>query len=300
MKLAVSVLALLLSLPFPVFAVTVSDSRGPQDFAKPPERVIVLSWELVEQVLQLDITPVAIADSKGYRTWVVRPHLPDGVDDVGTRQEPNLEKIAELRPDLILASDEQNAFVAKLEAIAPVLHFDAFKEDHNNYLASREIYKVLARLFGREELAQRRLDDLDQRLSALKVKLSDHFQGKLPKVTPARFIDGSRVRVHGANSMAQYALEALGIENGFPQAPSTWGFALRKIEELSQAKDGYVIHIEPFPQAENVFSTQLWAFMPFVKGGRFTSIPSTWTFGGPFSVGLLAEAFADALMKAKP
>jgi iron complex transport system substrate-binding protein len=300
MKLALTMLAFLVSLAGPAAAMTIKDSRGPQEFPKVPERVIVLSWELVEQVLELDVTPVAIADTKGYRTWVVRPPLPEGVGDVGTRQEPNLERIAELKPDLILASGEQRALVGKLEALAPVLHFDAFKQDHNNYLASREIYRELARLFGREELAQQRLDGLDQRLSALRANLSGHFQGRLPKVTPVRFIDGSRVRVHGANSMAQYALEALGVENGFPQAPSAWGFALRKIEELSQVKDGYVIHIEPFAQAKDVFSTQLWAFMPFVRSGRFSSIPSTWAFGGPFSVGLLAEAFADALMKAKP
>ena len=299
MKLA-AMLAFLMSLAGPAAAVTIADSRGSHDFPKTPERVVVLSWELVEQILELDVTPAAIADIKGYRTWVVHPHLPDGVGDVGTRQEPNLEKIAELRPDLILASDDQRAFVEKLEVIAPVLHFDSFKQDHNNYLASRKIYKDLAGLFGREELAQRRLDELDQRLSALKRKVADHFQGRLPKVTPVSFLDTSRVRVHGANSMAQYALEALGIENGFPQAPSNWGFALRKIEELSQVKNGYVIYIEPFPKAKDLFSTQVWAFMPFVRSGQFTSIPPTWTFGGPFSVGLFAEAFADALIKAKP
>lgn len=299
MKVA-AMLAFLMSLTGPAAAVTITDSRGSHDFAKPPERVVILSWELVEQVLELDVTPVAIADIKGYRTWVVHPNLPDGVGDVGTRQEPNLEKIAELKPDLILASDHQNVFVDKLETIAPVLHFDPFKQDHNNYLASREIYRDLARLFGREELAQRRLDELDQRLSALKSRVADHFQGRLPKVTPVTFLDTSRVRVHGANSMAQYALEALGIESGFPQAPSTWGFALRKIEELSQVKDGYVIYIEPFPKAKEVFSTRLWAFMPFVRSERFTSIPPTWTFGGPFSVGLFAEAFVDALVKAQP
>jgi iron complex transport system substrate-binding protein len=300
MKLAIAILAFLVSLAGPAGAVTITDSRGPQEFPKAPERIIVLSWELVEQVLELDVTPVAIADTRGYRTWVVRPPLPEGVGDVGTRQEPNLERIADLKPDLILASNEQRAFVGKLEAIAPVLHFDAFKQEHNNYLVSREIYKDLGNLFGREELAQRRLGELDQRLSTLKRKVADHFQGRPPKVTPASFLDSSRVRVHGANSMAQYALEAIGIENGFPQAPSTWGFALRKIEELSQVKDGYVIYIEPFSQAKDVFSTQLWAFMPFARSGKFTSIPPTWTFGGPFSVGLLAEGFADSLMKAKP
>ena len=299
MKLA-ALLAFLMSLAGPAAAVTITDSCGSHDFAKPPERVVVLSWELVEQVLELDVTPVAIADIKGYRTWVVHPNLPDGVRDVGTRQEPNLEKIAELKPDLILASDQQKVFVEKLETIAPVLHFDPFKQDHNNYLASRKIYKDLAGLFSREELALKRLDELDRRLSTLRARLAGHFQGKLPKVTPVSFLDTARVRVHGANSMAQYALEALGIENGFPQAPSTWGFALRKIEDLSQVKDGYVIYIEPFPKAKDVFSTQLWAFMPFVRSGQFTSIPPTWTFGGPFSVAQFAEGFVEALMKAKP
>ena len=68
-----------------------------------PERVVVLEWTYAEDLLALGIQPVGVADVAGYEAWVnVEPELGDDVVDVGTRQEPSLESIAALEPDLII------------------------------------------------------------------------------------------------------------------------------------------------------------------------------------------------------
>ena len=52
----------------------------------------------------LGMAPVGAADMKGYDTWVAAPR-PRGMKDVGSRQSPSIERIAALKPDLIVVPD---------------------------------------------------------------------------------------------------------------------------------------------------------------------------------------------------
>ncbi|MFP3422141.1 ABC transporter substrate-binding protein, partial [Bacillus sp. SIMBA_161] len=74
-----------------------------QSQASPSRGIVALEWGFVESLLTLGIQPVGVADIKGYQEYVNIPlQLSETVQDVGTRQEPNLETIAQLQPDLIL------------------------------------------------------------------------------------------------------------------------------------------------------------------------------------------------------
>ena len=42
-------------------------------------RVVALSWEGLEMLTDLGVTPVGGADLAGYATWVVQPALPAGI-----------------------------------------------------------------------------------------------------------------------------------------------------------------------------------------------------------------------------
>lgn len=290
---------IVLLLPFTALAepVTFADSRGVQRLEAPPKRPVALTWSLVEQLLGLGVRPAGVADPSGYRTWVARPALPEGVADLGLRQEPNLEAIAALAPDVILIADDQLAFAPMLEEIAPVVHFDAFAEDQDNRLKAEEIFLELARLFDREAFARDKLAALERNLERLRTQVADHFDGAPPKVAVVRFLDAARVAVHGANAMPDFALRALGLENAVDLPATTWGITLKPVEALGTIEEGVVLYMEPFPQAEAVFSRPLWRAMPFVSGERFASLPVTWTYGGALSIGYLAEAIAGRLLE---
>ncbi len=277
-------------------AIVIQDSRGKQRFETTPKRVVALSWSQVEQVLDLDITPVGIADTDGYRMWVKAPHLPDSVNDVGLRQEPNLERIAELAPDVILISDDQIDFASKLAQIAPVVHVDAYSEDHDNAAVARENYQMLSTLFDRQSLADSRLSEQDDQIEKLAQSVNKHFAGKLPDVTIVRFLDKSRAAIYGPNSTTTYVLNAFGIDSAFDVENSTWGLEIHKAGDLGAIDRGHVMHIEPFLQEDQLFETALWKSMPFVEAERFHSLPTLWTYGGALSVGRIADAIATTLL----
>lgn len=290
----------ILSCALPVTATTITDAVGEHNFDQVPQRVISLSWTLAENLVELGVTPLAIADPAGYQQWVVKPALPNGTIDVGTRNEPNIERIAELKPDIILLGDQQDSLVEKLATIAPVLVFHGYSADHNNEKVSEQIFFELAKLFDRVSEAKTVLEKRDQQLKDIQTKLQNHFGESLPEVATLRFNNASLMWIYGDNSMPQYALERIGIRNAVSISATQWGVTQQKITELGNVKNGIVLHIEPFDQSDNLFSTPLWKAMPFVRTSRFAAVESTWTYGGPMSILYLAEAFSNSLLTIEP
>ncbi|ETX13434.1 hypothetical protein OCH239_10325 [Roseivivax halodurans JCM 10272] len=266
----------------------------------PPGRVAALSWGLAETLVALGVDPVAVADVEGYRTWVGMPALPDGVRDVGLRTEPNLEALAEAAPDLILASDNQADIIPELSGIAEVWHVEGFDAGQDNAEVARRTLLDLGAKLGREGEAQAILDDVDARLAAAGDRVRRHFDGNPPSVVPIRLLTPTTVRIHGANGMALAALEGMGLTHPDPGEPTEWGFVQRPVEDLAVYEEAAVVNFVPFPASDELFGTQLWSFMPFVRHGRFAEAGPVWTFGGALSVASLAEAMADALVTIDP
>ena len=268
--------------------------------ADAPERIVALSWDLAEVVLELDVVPIGIADVDGYRTWVRQPILPPEVLDLGLRNEPNLERLAALAPDLILASDQQVDLVPRLEQIAPVMFVRSFDSAQDNAAVSRETVRSIARILGREDLAEERLSRLDARIAAAGARVRKHFDKNMPPILPIRFLTTETLRLHGANSMAKAAIDAMGLEHAAPGEPTSWGFVQKRVEDLAAVEEAIILHISPFPEMQELQATRLWQFMPFVRGSRHAEVQPVWTFGGAFSIGHLSEAFADALLTIDP
>ena len=94
--------------------ITLTDSAGRTvELDAPAERVVVLEWQQVEDVLSLGVEPVGVADVMGYRTWNTAEELDTGVTDVGTRGEPNMDAVFSTDPDLVIAEAERGSPLIK-------------------------------------------------------------------------------------------------------------------------------------------------------------------------------------------
>ena len=82
--------------------------------------VAVLEWQQTEDLLSLCVDPVAVADSKGFELWDSAEELPEGVKDVGTRGEPNLEALFSTNPDLVVVE----AYTAEDEILEQLAKYD--------------------------------------------------------------------------------------------------------------------------------------------------------------------------------
>lgn len=89
---------------------------------KAPKRIVILDNLYGEILDPLDITPVGAttgrADSQEFSTLFKKQYKDAKVVSVGWQGNPDLDKIAELKPDLILMTGEQEDLYEELSEIA--------------------------------------------------------------------------------------------------------------------------------------------------------------------------------------
>ncbi|MEZ9820694.1 iron-siderophore ABC transporter substrate-binding protein [Shewanella sp. 10N.286.45.A1] len=297
---------LLLWLPSTLFAktssttITVVDSRGQHQLPATPIRVAALNWDVAEQVLALGVTPIAMPDINGYREWVMQPKVPDSVMDIGSRVEPNFQRLATLKPDVIIIASPQLDLLPRLEKIAPVLFYQTYSEHHDNARAAIDNFRLIAQLLDRETQAEQRLTQMQHSIATMRQQLAQAYQGKLPTVTTFRFASMTSIYQFGDNSTAQYALSLLGISAAIEQAPTQWGVKQKRLKELRHVGDGIALYFEPFTQQQQLSTSVMWNAFPFVRHHKMNSVKPAWNYGGAVSIEYMAAALTESLLAIAP
>lgn len=287
---------------YPTLAsITVTDSLGEHQLEQTPKRIVALNWDLAEQLIELDVTPVGVPNIKDYTTWVVKPAIPESVEDLGTRAEPNMEKLAALKPDLILAASPQKDLIPRLETIAPVLYYQTYNAEQNSAEAAITNFKNIAQVVGKEELAEQKLQNMAQRFAELKAQLATAFDHKMPSVAAMRFANETTVYLYASNSTTDYVIQQLGLTTALPQPAKEWGIVQKRLTDLQHVKDGYVIYFGPFTdkQQQQLDKSMLWKAMPFVRNGHVNKADPVWNYGGAMSMQYIAESITKSLVELK-
>lgn len=243
-------------------------------------RVACLEWASAELVVSLGIQPVAVADLKGYRDWVVAPRLSDDCLDLGSRGEPNLEVLLKLNPDMIVSAHGYGLEGGPFAKIAP-LHTVALYDGTGGTpygQAESETLRLAERL-GRETQAHEVIESTAATISRTKKMLAD--QGGSPLAVVSMF-DDRHVRVYGRSSLFQDVLDRLGLINAWTGETGSWGFSTMGIEELVAIGNARLISLDPIPPHVKIRIEQstLWKSLPCVRAGNVTTIPPVWPFGG--------------------
>ncbi|SEF92662.1 iron complex transport system substrate-binding protein [Nonomuraea solani] len=284
-------------------AVTVTDGRGKQvKLDRPATRVVSLEWGETEMVTSLGVMPVGAADIKGYTLWNTAAKLDPSVKDVGTRQEPSVDSISALQPDLVLMEAERDSpLVEQLEKFVPVLVFTG-SDATRNFDRLREDLNLIATAVGKTDQATKLLADMDAAFAAGKEKIAAAGAAGTPFAMADGWKQGSTIsiRLFGKGALVSDVAEALGLKNAWTgKVDKVWGLGTTDVEGLTALKDEKVRFFYNAPE-EDVFADGLkdngiWKSLPFVKNQQVTKLPNgIWTFGGPLS----CQQYADALVKA--
>lgn len=267
-----------------------------------PKRVVALEWNYAEDVLALGIQPVGVADISGYQNWVDIPvKFNDSVQDVGTRQQPSLEKIRLLKPDLIITSKLRSANNYKqLQSLAPTIAFDMYSGS-SQYEEMRNAFTKIGTALNKDAEAKKILGDLDVHLNKTKQQLSkaghsgERFvfaQAYTSKSVPA-------IRIFTKNSMVSEILTRVNLKNAWPDKDQPYGFTTVGLEALTTLKTNHFMYVTQTKDA--VFAAPsvqpLWKGLPFVKSGNAYPLSErTWTFGGPLSARTLLDQISQKLL----
>lgn len=277
-------------------AATYAHENGSVTLDKTPERIVTLEWSLGEIALDLGVTPIAMAETDGYREWVAEPALPDSVADLGSRREPNLEVLQALKPELILVPRDYAPLLDKLEQIAPVMVLSIYTEDRKPWQRAEQITRQMGEVLGKEAEAQALLARIDAQFASYREQLSEQ-QGPVALVN---IVDPRHLRVHGGQGLYQATLDKLGLKNAWHGATNYWGFATQGVEQLQVKPKTSLFYFQPVPDKtlEIMTNSPLWRARDFVREQRVHSLEPVWAFGGLHAAERLARLLTEQLTSA--
>lgn len=279
---------------------------GETEITGVPERIVALEWVYAEDVLALGVQPVGIADIEGMNKWVNIPvEIGPEVTDIGLRQEPNLEIIASLKPDLIIGvKSRAEANYDALKSIAPTLIFDPYpgEGEGDQYDEMINTFKTIADAIGKQEEAEQVLSSLEETYADAKAKLEAAGMTERPIVLAMGYSNQNAVtfRISTDNALAIKTLEHIGLTNAYKANQfEIYGFTTTDVEALPALQDANFLHI--IQETDNIIDNQLkdnpvWKGLNFVKEDRVYALGGDmWPYGGPLSAQLMAQKTADLL-----
>ncbi|MCA4021570.1 ABC transporter substrate-binding protein [Vibrio vulnificus] len=290
------ILMLSAALAFNSYALDIPHEMGTTSFETTPKKVVALDWVLTETVLSLGIELEGVANISGYQQWVAEPHLNADAIDVGSRREPNLELLSNIKPDVILISKHLAAAYEPLSKIAPVLVYSVYSEDKQPLESAKRITRSLGKLFDKEQQAEQVIAQTDQRLTANGAKITSAGKAEKPLLF-ARFINDKTLRIHSEGSLAQDTINAMGLKNDWQEPTNLWGFTTTGTEKLAEHQKANVMIFGPLSQEERQQLTQspLWQAMEFSRTDSVYELPAIWTFGGLLAAQRLSDHITGRL-----
>ena len=149
--------------------VTIQDSDGEVTVPKDPQKVVVFDNGSLDTMDALGVGERVIgAPTKSLPSYLASYQK---VENAGGIKEPDLEKINQLQPDLIIISGRQRDFKEDLNAIAPTIFLSVDAKDTWN--STKQNIQTLATIFGKETVATEKIATLDQGITALQAQAKD-------------------------------------------------------------------------------------------------------------------------------
>lgn len=287
---------------------TITHTLGDTEIPGDVKNIVVLEWTYVEDLLALGVQPAGVADITGYKKWygALDQKLDDAVVDVGTRQEPSIETIMSLDPDLIIGVKfRHEAIYDQLSDIAPTLIFNPYPEEgQGDQFAEMEgTFKLIAEAVGKQEEGEKVLAELNAALEANKAKIEAAGKGNHEIVmTQAWSTDGvASFRLFTDNSMAMAILNKIGLVNAHKdEAFQIYGYSETSLEGLTKTQQAsllYTIGADDTIFSELLPSNEVYKELQFVKENRVYDLDGIWPFGGPLSAENLSDKVTELLTK---
>ncbi|WP_067125355.1 ABC transporter substrate-binding protein [Microtetraspora malaysiensis] len=189
----------------------VEHAMGKTEVKAQPKRVVALDQSFVDAVLTLDTEVVGYTQYRSIEEKLpdyLRPVLANAANavPVGTLEAPSLEKIAELKPDLIVSAKVRHeALYDKLSAIAPTVFSETTGAIWKDNL------RLVAKALGKEDLAEQRISAYAARATKIGEEIKEKNGGKMPTVSIVRFAGEPTVRLYVENSYSGVVLKDVGF-----------------------------------------------------------------------------------------
>ena len=251
---------------------------------KKPDKVALLFFRNFEHLFLLNEPPVAATDLNVLEEWEsLAPYKNKEIADIGSMTSPNLEKLLETEPDLIImVSGRYESYGDKLEKIAPVITVDS---NENNWQGALREY---GKIFGKEQ----RAEDEIARIEALIADSKEQLK-KFSDKTFGVIMLGDK-QFWGFTTQFVFNKES-GLALNPPEKyvdMSTKGEQI-SLEGLAAMNPDYMVVADIGGSSKNLQgylkkleSDSAWNSLQAIKSGQMYALDSSIAAGGPLGIEL--------------
>ena len=148
----------------------VTHELGETTVNKNPKRVVVFDYGILDSLDKLEVEGVVGLVQDGLPEHLNK-FASEDYSSIGSLKEPDMEKIFELSPDLIIISGRQADYYEELNKIAPTIHLGV---DNENYLESFKVnMNILGEIFSEEKAVEKELATVTEAVEKLKIKVTE-------------------------------------------------------------------------------------------------------------------------------
>jgi len=266
----------------------VSHALGETRIPAEPQRIAVLHDTIIlDPIIALGVKQIAAttyAAAAGIKFRGLTDEQSEGIEILGGMEQPNLEKIAALHPDLIFATHHLHRQIySQLSSIAPTVVVD-----HNQFDSFKDRFRYIAEILGESEQASQVLNQYQTRVKQLRQAMGDQLNK----------IQVSVIHVYGetlSTPAATHHISEIFSDIGLQRPPSQEGllqetnFSLEVLPE----HDADILFIVKYPssEVEAILKSPIWQQLNTVQADQVYEVsPERWGgAGGPIIANLILD-----------
>ncbi len=258
---------------------TVEGTLGSTTIKGTPKRIVALEFSFVDDLVQIGLKPIGIADDNNPSSII--PPIRKAVGaytSVGLRQTPNLETIASLHPDAIIADATRHSKIYdKLQAIAPTVALDSLQQAYLPNLHSAIVIGQFVNKCGAMRVRVKQDKVVMQRVRAVVPK--SYLQKRAMFVVS----DKSVFNVHSSLAYTPSLLNAIGVGMANPLKPGKGvnAYIVMSLEDFISNNPDIIFIANYFPGTAVVDKFQaspLWNQVNAVKSKQVYEVnPALWS-----------------------
>ena len=269
--------------------VEITDSNGTVTVPYAPEKVVVFDNSALDTMDALGLGDRIVAAATS--------NLPDylsayaDVESAGGIKEPDLEKINQLQPDLIIISGRQSDYKEELAKIAPTLYLAV--DTKEPWESVQQNVNALAEIFGKEDKAKEELATLTKEIEETKEKAS-----KLEQTALVTLVNEGQLSAYGSGSRFGLVHDVFGFKQADDQIEASTHGQSVSYEYILEKNPGILFVVDRTKaiggddSKDNVSANELVAQTDAGKNDQVISLqPDVWYLrgGGLESMKLMIE-----------
>lgn len=259
--------------------VSIKDSNGDRvEVQKNPQKVVVFDNGSLDTLDALGVGDRVI----GAATRSLPSYLDKykDVESAGGIKEPDLEKINQLQPDLIIISGRQSDYKEELAKIAPTLYLVV--DTKEPWESVQQNVNALAEIFGKEDKAKEELATLTKEIEETKEKAS-----KLEQTALITLVNEGQLSAYGSGSRFGLVHDVFGFKQADDQIEASTHGQSVSYEYILEKNPGILFVVDRTKaiggddSKDNVSANELVAQTDAGKNDQVISLqPDVWYLSG--------------------